>query len=113
MLNLNNKTFTALANSDNGEVDQSTLFYYHQKDDIIWAEYSGKDIQKGHLLGKQLEDGSFDFVYHHINKEGALKLGKCTSTATLIEDGRIMLSERWQWLCDDMSSGTSELIEVV
>jgi len=113
MINLDGKTFTALSNSDNGEVDESTLFSYHQDNEIIWADYSGNGIVKGHLVGKQLKDGSFDFIYHHINKEGKLKLGKCLSHAILLEDGRIKLLEKWQWLCDDMSCGESELIEVV
>jgi hypothetical protein len=113
MINLDGKVFTALSNSDNGEVGESTRFYYHQKDEIIWADYSGDEIIRGHLLGKQLKDGSFDFVYHHINTEGKAKLGKCLSVALLLEDGKIKLVEKWQWLCDDMSKGESVLIEVM
>ncbi len=112
MFNLNNKVFKALSNSKNGEVDESTLFYYHQEDNIIWADYHGKDILKGHLLGKQLENGKFDFVYHHVNQKGELKIGKCLSYAKLLNDGKLKLFEKWQWLCDDMPSGESELIEM-
>jgi hypothetical protein len=113
IINLDGRVFAALSNSENGEVDESTLFYYHQKDGSIWADYSGDEITRGHLLGKQLKDGSFDFVYHHINSEGKVKLGRCLSVAVLLEDGKIKLVEKWQWLCDDMSKGESELIEVV
>ena len=32
--------------------------------------------------------------------------------AILQNDGKIKLLEKWQWLCDDMSQGESELIEI-
>ena len=111
--NLDEKIFKALSNSDNGEVGDDTLFYYSQTDNIISANYYGGDILKGHLIGKQLESGEFDFVYHHINTKNELKIGKCLSKAKKLDDGRLKLYEKWQWLCDDMSGGTSELIEVV
>ncbi len=113
LFNLNGKVFKALVNSDNGEVGNDTLFYYHQTDNIIWANYQGGDIVKGNLVGKQLENGEFDFVYHHINTKNELKIGKCLSRAEKLNDGRLKLFEKWQWLCDDMSSGVSELIEIV
>lgn len=112
MINLNKKNFKALSNSDNGEVGDDTVFYYSQKDNIISAEYNGGEIIKGNLIGKQLEDGRFDFVYHHINTNGDLKIGKCLSSATLVENGKVKLLEEWQWLSDDLSSGTSELLEI-
>ncbi len=101
-----------MSNSENGEIGDDTLFYYSQTDDIISADYHGGEIVKGNLIGKQLKNGEFDFFYHHINLNGELKTGKCLSKAKML-DGRIKLFEKWQWLCDNMSSGTSELIEVV
>jgi len=111
LINLDKKVFKALSNSDNGEVSDDTVFHYSQIDKIISAEYNGGEIIKGNLLGKQLKDGSFDFVYHHINANGELKIGKCLSSAVLLENGKIKLFENWQWLNGDLSNGTSELIE--
>lgn len=112
MINLNNRVFKALVNSDNGEVNESTLFSYYQDKNMIWADYSGGEILKGHLLGKQVASSKFEFFYHHLNMYEEMKVGKCTSEAILADDGRVKLLEKWQWLCDDMSSGTSELIEI-
>ena len=112
MINLDKKVFKALSNSDNGEVGDDTVFYYSQTDKIISAEYNGGEIIKGNLIGKQLKDGSFDFVYHHINVDGDLKIGKCLSNAISLENGKIKLFEKWQWLNGDLSNGTSELIEI-
>jgi len=112
MINLDGKVFIAVSNSSNGEVGEDTLFYYYQNDNIISAEYSGGDIIKGNLIGKQLPSGEFDFVYHHINVDGELKVGKCISKAEYTDDNKIILYETWQWLSGDMSEGKSELIEV-
>jgi len=112
LINLDNKVFKALSNSDNGEVGNDTIFYYSQKDNIISAEYNGGEIIKGNLIGKQLKDGNFDFVYHHINVDGDLKIGKCLSSPISLENGKIKLFEKWQWLNGDLSKGTSELIEI-
>ena len=112
MINLNKKVFKALSNSENGEVNDDTVFYYSQKENIISAEYNGGEIIKGNLIGKQLANGDFDFVYHHINKDRQLKIGKCLSKAILQDDGKIKLYEKWQWLNNDLSVGTSELIEI-
>ncbi len=111
--NLDKKTFKALTNSDNSEVGDDTVFYYSQTDNIISAEYHGGEIFKGNLIGKQLKNGEFEFYYQHINLKGELKIGKCLSKAQMLDDGRVKLFEKWQWLCDDMSSGTSELIEKI
>jgi len=112
LINLDKKVFKALSNSDNGEVGNETVFHYSQKDNIISAVYNGGEIIKGNLIGKQLKNGKFDFVYHHINVDGNLKIGKCLSSAVLLENGKIKLFEKWQWLNGDLSEGTSELIEI-
>ncbi len=51
-------------------------------------------------------------MYHHINNNGDLRIGKCLSNAVLLDNGKIKLFEEWQWLSDDFSTGTSELIEI-
>jgi hypothetical protein len=110
--NIDGKIFQSIENTDNGEVSSETLFHYHQDDNIISADYSGGAIIKGHLLGEISEDGTLKFTYHHINLEGSLMLGKCTSVPTLLPDGRLKYSEKWQWLSGDKSVGNSQIIEI-
>ncbi len=112
MFDLNGKVFKPLTNSENGEVGGGVLFYYFQKNFLIWADYSGGEIVKGHLLGKVVDEKSINFVYHHINKNNQIKNGKCVSTIKLNENGLIELDKKWQWLCGDMSKGVSKLIEL-
>lgn len=78
---------------------------------MLWAEYSGGDILKGSLIGTVLTNGELDFVYHHMNRD-MQKTGKCHSVPTVLEDGKIELSEKWEWTSGDYSEGESLLVEV-
>lgn len=110
-INLNNKKFKALANSDNGEVSGQTVFHYAQEKEMIWAQYAGGSILKGFLIGKVVGE-SLEFNYQHLNEDLEIMTGKCVSQPELNEDGRIVLNETWQWTCRDFSKGSSTLIEV-
>lgn len=106
-----NRRFRSVATSGNGEVDAATLFLYQQEDETIWADYSGGAIVRGHLLGFVRPDGSLDFRYHHLNREGALMTGTCVSTPEVLPDGRLRLHESWRWTSGDGSSGESVIEE--
>lgn len=110
--NLEGKTFTSISNTDNGDVDGTTVFQYHQQGDLVWAEYQGGAVLKGHLIAKVLDGGKMDMRYHHVNEEGILMIGTCISTPELLADGRLKFHETWQWLSGDQSFGQSEIIEV-
>ena len=110
MINLHNKKFKALSNSDNGEVSQDTIFHYRQKDKIIWATYEGGDVLFGTLSGR-ISNHELEFTYQHQNLRGDFMTGHCT-TFIKEEKDKILLHETWQWTSGDHSSGTSTLIEV-
>ena len=109
--NYDDRKFRSVANSTGGDVGAETIFHYHQKGRSVWAEYSGGDIVFGQLIAVCDDDGSLDMRYQHINKRGELKTGTCRSTPELLDDGRIRLYEKWQWTCDDRSSGESVIEE--
>jgi GNAT superfamily N-acetyltransferase len=93
-INYDNKLFTSIENTENGEVGKETLFHYHQNKEIIWAEYYGGIIKKGFLLGLINPNGELEFNYEHMNKSNETKTGKCISTPKVLEDGRIELFEK-------------------
>ena len=62
-IEIDNTYFRVLSNTKNGEVQADTVFHYHQKDNLIWAEYSGGGIVKGQLLGKVVNDDHLEFIY--------------------------------------------------
>lgn len=84
----------------------------NMRSNLLWAEYSGGDILKGSLIGTVLCNGELDFVYHHMNQNMQIKTGKCHSVPTVQENGKIELSEQWQWTTGDCSKGESLLVEV-
>ena len=110
--NLEGRVFRSVQNTENGEAGDETVFYYRQKGNLVFAEYHGGTILRGHLLAKVLENGQLDMRYHHLNNKGEFMLGKCLSTPELLDSGRLKFKESWQWLSGDMSSGYSEIEEV-
>lgn len=112
-INYHQKTFQSIANTDNGEVGEQTLFHYQQQGDVVWAEYSGGAIVKGFLVAKVIENNGLDMRYEHINLAGEIMTGKCSSTPEILPDGRIRLYEKWQWTSGDLSSGESIIEEII
>ena len=111
-INYDDRTFRAVSNSETGEVSAATIFYYHQKDNLVWAEYAGGEIVFGSLIAKVLADDSLEMRYQHLNKSGALMTGKCFSKPEILGDGRIRLHEKWQWTSGEAAAGESIIEEV-
>ena len=105
------KFFVPVTNTENGEVDNHTLFAYHQSGNILWAEYYGGEIKKGTMIGLVGLNGELDFYYQHINQNNDIRIGKCHSVPRVLDNGKIELSEQWQWLNGDKSKGISTVRE--
>lgn len=106
---VDDRFFTAIENSESGEVSDKTIFCYHQKGDVIWADYSGGSIVKGVLIGKIDAGHNLHFNYQHINSAGELKMGTCDSEPA-IENGKLRFYEQWKWT--DGEEGTSIIEEL-
>ncbi len=112
-INYNNRTFTSKSNSATGEVSELTTFYYKQEGQALKATYAGGQIRTGQMLGIVNERGELDFVYHHINTDGELRSGRCTSIPEILKDGRMRLHESWQWMDGDLQEGNSIVEEII
>ena len=66
-INYDNRIFKSVSNSETGEVFAETTFYYHQKENLVWAEYAGGEIVFGSLIAKVLADDSLEMRYQHLN----------------------------------------------
>lgn len=88
-----------------GQVGTRTRFTYHEKDGEIWAEYSGGDVVRGHLVGTR-EDDRLDFRYVQLKRDGSTSSGHCVSRVVELADGRLRLEETWEWE-SQAGSGTS------
>ena len=111
-INYDKRVFKSVLNSETGEVSAETRFYYHQKENLVWATYEGGAIVFGNLIAKVLDDNSLEVRYQHLNAQGELMTGKCVSTPEILANGRIRLFERWQWTNGDFSSGESVIEEI-
>ncbi len=112
MIDINRKKFYSINNSNNGEVSCDTIFNYYQKENIVWAEYSGGTIIKGNIIGLITQEGMLDLKYHHINTRFELMTGKCKSIPEILPDGRIRFYEEWKWTSGDYSAGKSIIEEI-
>lgn len=111
-INYHGRKFTVVKNSDEGDVDASTVFHYHQQDMYLWGHYHGAGITAGVILGKVLNDSVLEFRYWHYTQLGHLKQGWCRSTPTILPDGRIQLIEDWQWTSGNRAKGSSVIEEI-
>ena len=111
-INYEGKVFIPKSNSENGEVDNQTIFDYHQNGCVLWADYMGGEIIKGHLIGTVSDEGILDFHYHHINKNKQVRIGKCHSIPYILDDGKLEMLEEWEWLNGDKSKGASIITEL-
>lgn len=111
MINYNGKIFASVQTTENGEVNGNTIFKYYQEGSVVWADYSGGGILKGHLIATVNQHGELDMRYHHVNEKGEIMTGKCYSRPVLLPEGKLQLHEEWQWTCRDYSSGHSIIEE--
>ncbi|WP_243704707.1 hypothetical protein [Micromonospora sp. KC723] len=93
---LDRRRFAAVADVVAGEVGTETVFTYHEHDGVVWADYTGGSIRRGHLVGTR--DGDrLDFRYVQLNNDGRTSSGHCVSEISVLPDGRLRLHETWSW----------------
>lgn len=111
-VNYNNRKFKPYSSTANGEVSDEVVFHYFQEGNIVFCDYTGGQIIRGHLMGTVDDQGIIRMNYHQINANGELRTGECVSTPELLSSGKIRLHEQWKWTCGDYSEGQSILEEI-
>ncbi|MGW6859376.1 hypothetical protein [Streptomyces xanthophaeus] len=107
---LDGLVFVPVADQAPGQVGRRTRFEYHEQVGCVWAEYSGGDVVRGHLVGTRAGD-TLDFRYVQLRTDGTTASGHCVSLVRELPDGRLRLEETWTWE-SRAGSGTS-LVEQV
>ena len=92
--------------------ESSRVAVYRQDGDLLWGEFSGGRVRRGSLTGNCLPDGTLDFAYCMVFEGGQIVSGRCHSTPTVLEDGRIRLHEEWERYGPDGSRGVSRIEEI-
>jgi len=97
--------------SPNGVVNNDTLFIFSQYGNIVSAEYGGGKISKGFLVGKN-ENNKLSFSFCQLHSDGKLDTGISSCELSLTENGKIRLTEHFEWASRDGENGTNVFEEI-
>ena len=93
-----------------GVVSGDTILVFEQTGDVVSARYRGGAIIDGYLIGR-LEGATLKFRYVQADTGGNLDAGVSTGMIERIGDGRLRLTEHFQWLTRP-ESGTNVFEEI-
>jgi hypothetical protein len=81
-----------------GVVSGETILEFEQTSDVVSARYRGGTIVDGYLVGKLDPTGtSLRFCYVQADSRGNVDAGSSTGTIDEMQDGRLRLTEVFQW----------------
>ncbi|MER6912967.1 hypothetical protein ABT354_14965 [Streptomyces sp. NPDC000594] len=106
---LDGRVLVPVADQAPGQVGTGTRFVYHEDGGTVWAEYTGGDVVRGHLIGTR-EGDRIDFRYVQLRTDGSTASGHCVSAVVELPDGRLRLEESWEWESQE-GRGTSVVEE--
>lgn len=91
-------------------IDAQTTFTFRQSGRTVWASYGGGNIEQGFLIGT-LDDSVLTFDYIQVTRSGRRDKGESRCELSVSPDGRLQLTERFQWSSRD-GSGVNVLEEI-
>jgi hypothetical protein len=100
MHNFDGRTFRVVENSPGGEVGNDTIFHFRQIGRTVYADYAGGEVLTGKIIGT-LEGDAIRFEYLQVNVRGVVRGGKADDRVELLPDGKLRLSEEWEWKSED------------
>lgn len=107
-MDLSKRTFELVENND-GLAANETRISFAAGSEPFSGTYQGSNIVHGQVLVSNA-DGTSRMLYHALTISGDLVAGKAEVSFSGNEPLRMQLN--WQWLTGDLSSGTSNWIEV-
>jgi len=107
---LEGRIFRVAVTAAQGEANEATVFEYHEEDGLIWARYEGGTVRLGYLVGTR-HGSRLEFRYSQLNVSGETSNGRCSTTVSVLPDGRLRMEEDWEWESKP-GAGTSAIEEV-
>jgi hypothetical protein len=92
--------------SENGVVNSDTIFSFLQSGNFVSAEYVGGKIKKGFLVGLMRND-ELKFNYCQMQTDGTLDNGASVCKLSVNENGKIILTENFEWKSKPGVMGTN------
>jgi hypothetical protein len=109
-VSLDGRVFRVTEMGGQGEASEATVFEYHEHEGIVWARYGGGVVRLGFLVGTR--DGDrLEFRYSQLNENGETSNGRCSTSISVLSDGRVRLAENWAWESKS-GTGTSSAEEI-
>jgi len=91
---------------------RTPIGHYHQRGDVVWAEFSGGAVVRGSLVASCAQDGTLTAAYCQVLADGEVVAGSCTTTPEVLPDGRLRLREQWRRHDAAGSTGVSYIEEL-
>jgi hypothetical protein len=95
-----------------GVVNHETVFHFSQQDDVVTADYAGGKILRGFLVGKINEENQLDFSYCQLQVDGKLDNGASHCEVSTNENGKVILTEHFEWASRSDEYGTNVFQEL-
>lgn len=111
IIDLNNKEFKLLKNSESGQVTSDTIFKFIQKENKFNGTYYDENIVYGSIIGLIENNQKIFLVYHCILNDGQIRVGEANVTSSIIND-KIKLEMNWKWITGGNEHGISEYLEI-
>ncbi len=105
-ISLHNIKMTVIKTASKGVVNKHTIFSFSQTDNIVTAEYSGGRVRKGYLVGT-ISRNKLKFSYCQLHRDGKLDNGVSSCELSLNENGKIILTEHFEWKTRPGETGTN------
>jgi len=95
MIELANKKFVLVSESNVKDIGSKTLLSVNQDGDLFYGEYSGGKVVKGSFIARLSSSNTFERHFHHFNDRGKLVSGKGCGTIEIMQHGKIRLRASW------------------
>ncbi len=109
-ISFDGKVMFASTTDPNGMINEKTIFYFQQVGNLITAKYAGGKVKTGFLIGK-LENDKLKFHYSQMHDDESLDGGQSVCEIEMAEDGRIKLTEHFEWSSGEKGINIIEEIE--
>ncbi len=98
--------------AENGIVNHETIFHFLQNKNTVSAKYAGGKIHMGFLVGKFSIDNQLAFSYCQMQTDGTLDNGVSLCELSKNENGKIILTEHYEWKSRPGEFGTNIFQEI-
>ncbi|MDB6081827.1 MAG: n-acetylglutamate synthase [Chlamydiia bacterium] len=90
-----------------GVVNHETIFHFSQNNGIVSANYTGGKIQQGFLVGRFTTENELVFSYCQMQLDGKLDNGASKCVVSRNENGKVILTEHFEWASRPGEFGTN------